>query len=148
MQWKKVTYIKNKVMTKEYKELLLKDLCARLPYNIKCIYYDKCVDEEDEGTITGMQNGTYFVIDGGCIDVENIKPYLFPLESITIKQKEELSKLGVSYCEYALHDDTRGLGIMIDEAYIFYEFCYKHHIDFLDLIEKGLAIDATGLNIY
>lgn len=135
-------------MKQDDKNLLLKDLCARLPYNIKCTYYDKCVDEEDEGTITGMQNGTYFVIDGGCIDVENIKPYLFPLESITIEQKEELSKLGVSYCEYALHDDTRGLGIMIDEAYIFYEFCYKHHIDFLDLIEKGLAIDATGLNIY
>ena len=78
----------------------------------------------------------------------DIRPYLFPLSSITIEQEKELSKLGVSYGEYALHDDIRGLGIMVDEAYIFFEFCYKHHIDFLGLIEMGLAIDATGKNIY
>jgi hypothetical protein len=62
--------------------------------------------------------------------------------------EKELLKLGVSYGEYALHDDTRGLGIMVDEAYIFFAFCYKHHIDFLGLIEMGLAIDATGQNVY
>ena len=37
---------------------------------------------------------------------------------------------------------------MVDEAYEFYEWCYKNHIDFRGLIEKGLAIDATGLDIY
>ena len=37
---------------------------------------------------------------------------------------------------------------MVDEAYIFFEFCYKNHIDFLGLIEMGLAIDATGKQIY
>ena len=52
-------------------------------------------------------------------------------------------------CDDAIkQNDIRGLGIMIDEAYIFFEFCYKHHIDFLDLIEMGLANDATGKNIY
>ena len=135
-------------MTQEQKTILLKDLCSRLPYGVKCTYYDKCIDEQCTGTITGMQNGTYFAIDGGCIDVENVKPYLFPLSSMTDEQEKELSKLGVSYGEYALHDDTRALGIMVVDTYIFFEFCYKHHIDFLGLIDMGLAIDCTNLNIY
>ena len=82
------------------------------------------------------------------LSIDEVKPYLFPLSSITIEQEKELLKLGVSYGEYALHDDVRGLGIMVDETYIFFEFCYKHHIDVLGLIEMGLAIDATGLGIY
>lgn len=136
-------------MAQEQKDLLLKDLCARLPYGVKVKikYYDdawKLLAIYTNGTTyaardIGYPIETYF---------EDCKPYLFPLDSITIEQERELSKLGVSYCEYALHDDTRGLGIMVDEAYIFFEFCYKHHIDFLGLIEMGLAIDATGLNIY
>jgi hypothetical protein len=91
---------------------------------------------------------TDFLGDGDYFDIEAFKPLLFPLSSITIEQEKELLKLGVSYGEYALHDDTRGLGIMVDEAYIFFAFCYKHHIDFLGLIEMGLAIDATGQNVY
>lgn len=144
-------------MTQEQKELLIKDLCARLDTNLVCSIYridDYGVGYRDE-ILSGYCKGDiwdefYFGDDCGIgIDnVSKIKPYLFPLSSITDEQERELSKLGVSYGEYALHDDIRGLGIMVDEAYIFFEFCYKHHIDFLGLIEMGLAIDATGKNIY
>lgn len=144
-------------MTQENKDLLLKDICARLNTNLVCSIYrtdDYGVGYRDE-ILHGYCKGDiwyefYFGEDCGiCIDnVSKIKPYLFPLSSITDEQEKELSKLGVSYGEYALHDDIRGLGIMVDEAYIFFEFCYKHHIDFLGLIEMGLAIDATGKNIY
>ena len=144
-------------MTQEQKELLIKDLCARLGTNLVCSIYridDYGVGYRDE-ILSGYCKGDiwdefYFGDDCGIgIDnVSKIKPYLFPLSSITDEQERELSKLGVSYGEYALHDDIRGLGIMVDEAYIFFEFCYKHHIDFLGLIQMGLAIDATGLNIY
>ena len=144
-------------MTQEQKELLIKDLCARLDTNLVCSIYridDYGVGYRDE-ILSGYCKGDiwdefYFGDDCGIgIDnVSKIKPYLFPLSSITIEQEKELSKLGVSYGEYALHDDIRGLGIMVDEAYIFFEFCYKHHIDFLGLIEMGLAIDATDKNIY
>lgn len=134
-------------MTQKEKELLLCDLCARLPYGIKAEikYYDgvyKLQAIYTDGT-------TYVTRDvGNPIETyfEDCKPFLFPMSSITIEQERELSKFG--YCEYALHDDTRGLGIMVDEAYLFFEFCYKHHIDFLGLIDMGLAIDATNLNIY
>ena len=126
-------------MKQEDKELLLKDLCARLPYGVKVQMADGAIEE-----LLNVNVSTFI-----CNGLKGLpKPYLFPLSSITDEQERELSKLGVSYGEYALHDDIRGLGIMVDEAYIFFEFCYKHHIDFLGLIEKGLAIDATGLNVY
>ena len=142
------------------KALLIKDLSSRLPYGVYVehirtgmrghlhdlkVYplYDKTDDHIYDYICT-----TDFLGDGDYFDIEAFKPLLFPLSSITIEQERELSKLGVSYGEYALHDDIRGLGIMVDEAYIFFEFCYKHHIDFLGLIEMGLAIDATGQNVY
>ncbi len=144
-------------MTQENKELLLKDLCARLNTNLVCSINrtdDEGVGYRDEilhGYCKGDIWYEFYFREDCSISIDNvskIKPYLFPLSSITIEQEKELSKLGVSYGEYALHDDIRGLGIMVDDAYIFFEFCYKNHIDFLGLIEMGLALDATGLNIY
>lgn len=148
-------------MTQTQRELLFKDICCRLPYGVKAYvrHYSKLDRKWYEGIYTinsayPHTNEIYVTSETGSVDVlvgyddYEIKPYLFPIESITIEQKKELSKLGVSYCEYAFHDDTRGLGIMVDEAYIFFEFCYKHHIDFLGLIDMGLAIDCTTLNIY
>ena len=136
-------------MTQKDKELLLKYLCARLPYGVKMNHIAD--DEHSPKTLIGVAKDMITLEGLGgyeCVDTEDYKPYLYPLSSITIEQEKELSKLGVSYGEYALHDDIRRLGIMVDEAYIFFEFCYKHHIDFLGLIEMGLAIDATGKGIY
>ena len=136
-------------MTQKDKELLLKDFCARLPYGVKMNHIAD--DEHSPKTLIGVAKDMITLEGLGgyeCVDTEDYKPYLFPLSSITDEQERELSKLGVSYGEYALHDDIRGLGIMVDEAYIFFEFCYKNHIDFLGLIEIGLAIAATGKGIY
>ena len=147
-------------MTQKDKEILLKDLCARLPYGVKLHKtYEECdslelcsLDIRNDKLVFYKYKGEVLTI---CEtdDIERFgqikyKPYLFPLSSITDEQEKELSKLGVTYLEYALHDDIRGLGIMVEDAYIFFEFCYKHHIDFLGLIQMGLAIDATGKNIY
>ena len=137
-------------MTKEQKELLLTDLSARLPYNVKCTYYDKCVDEEDEGTITGMQNGTYFVIDGVCIDVENVKPYLFPISSITKEQRNEfpfeLSLLNAFINGHiSLFEDEE---LSVDDIIRMMDCLNRNHIDYRGLISLGLAIDCTNLNIY
>lgn len=138
-------------MKQENKNLLLKDLCARFPYRVVC----QCDKIKAQGVLKeiGMNYNMCRLYDIFTDEYEDCfifdcRPYLFPLSSITEEQEKELSRLGVSYCEYALHDDIRGLGIMVDEAYIFFEFCYKHHIDFLGLIEMGLANDANGLNIY
>jgi hypothetical protein len=135
-------------MTQEEKDFLIRDLCARLPYGVKLHCSSNVI------TCIGPYTLDTIVLDRFCnknteyVPFDEVKPYLFPLSSITEEQEAELAKLGVSYGDYALHDSVLGLGISVDEAYIFFEFCYKHHIDFLGLIDLGLAIDATGLNIY
>ena len=118
-------------MTQENKELLLKDLCARVPYGVK-------INENIQGdfTVIGLTTERVFTTceTEGChndFPIECVKPYLFPLSSITKKRLEELS-------EY----------IDIKNAYVALELLNSHHIDYRGLIEKGLAIDATGLNIY
>ena len=125
-------------MTQEDKELLLKDLCARLPYGVKCKYYDWCEDDYDEGTILGFERKEYIVINGKCSNVEEVKPYLFPLSSMTEEQGNEY------------HELIRGMfgtsALINFEA--LEEFFHKNHIDYRGLIPMGLAIDATGLNIY
>ena len=137
-------------MTQTQRELLLSDLSARIHYGVKCTYYDKCVDEQDEGTITGMQNGTYFVIDGVCIDVENVKPYLFPLSSITKEQRNEfpfeLSLLNAFINGYIyLFEDEE---LTVDDVIRMMDCLNRNNIDYRGLIPMGLAVDATNLNIY
>ena len=113
-------------MTQEDKELLLRDLCARLPYGLKYNYggYDGC-------------DYTMNRVDCNAVDcafpIENVKPYLFPLSSMTEEQKKE----GF----YSLSSDYH---ITYDTV----DWCNKNHFDYRGLIEKGLAIDATNLNIY
>jgi hypothetical protein len=137
-------------MTQNQKELLLSDLSARIPYGVKCTYYDKCVDEQDEGTITGMQNGTYLVIDGVCIDVENVRPYLFPISSITKEQRDEfpfeLSLLNAFINGHiSLFEDEE---LSVDDIIRMMDCLNRNNIDYRGLIPMGLAVDATNLNIY
>ena len=133
-------------MTQEQKDLLLKDLCSRLPYGVK-VQIDLQSDIYPP-MICKVCNIEFTEMGGSFIGVEVLpdsyceyreflcKPYLFPFTSITIEQEKELSKL------------NSPKNTTLDEAYIFFEYCYKHHIDFLGLIEMGLALDATNLNIY
>jgi hypothetical protein len=137
-------------MTQNQKELLLTDISARLRYGVKCTYYDKCVDEHDEGTITGMQNGTYLVIDGVCIDVEHVRPYLFPISSITKEQRDEfpfeLSLLNAFINGHiSLFEDEE---LSVDDIIRMMDCLNRNNIDYRGLIPMGLAVDATNLNIY
>lgn len=66
----------------------------------------------------------------------HLRPYLFPLSSMTRQQKAELAMLVV------------GVEDIFKSFLIEVEFYHKNHIDYRGLIEKGLAIDATNLNIY
>ena len=68
-------------MTKEEKDLLFKDLSARLLYKVKCEVYDRIgvLDEiSTYGAAVNYDNGE----DTTC-EIENVKPYLFPLSSMT-----------------------------------------------------------------
>lgn len=73
-----------------------------------------------------------------CIDsINKIKPYLFPISSMTEEQKEELQSLIIQNVFGASHNTLTS-----------HDFYCKYHLDDKGLIEKGLAKDATNLNIY
>ena len=123
--------------TQANKELLLKDLSARLPYGVK-------INESTQGdfTVIGLTTERVFTtceVEGCHHDfpIELIKPYLFPLSSMTDKQKNEY--------QYIAERWMNDLGYSISDII---DWLNKNHFDYRSLIEKGLAIDATGLNIY
>lgn len=123
-------------MTQEDKALLLKDLCARLPYGIKASYYGAEEERETWDEIECVTLDGYVDIGQYSLDIERIKPYLFPLSSMTKEQEEKYNNLN-SY-ELGCFPHT-------EEAL---DYLIKNHFDYRYLIDKGLAIDATGLNIY
>ena len=133
-------------MTQEDKKLLLKDLCARFPYRVKCRYYDCCEGDYYEGTIYGFEKQEYIQIDGVCIYIEEVMPYLSPMSSMTEEQKKEYEKV----CEL----DTEILekhtmdGTPFPALYNSQDWLNAHHFDYRNLINKNLAIDCTNLNIY
>ena len=126
-------------MKQEDKELLLKDLCARLPYGVKfaCnknVYTAKGLDL----IVTDKGDWEYAVTakDIAPIEIEFCKPYLYPLSSMTDEQEEEYNNLN----GYEL-----GCFPHTEEAL---DYLIKNHFDYRGLIPMGLAIDATNLNIY
>ena len=142
-------------MTQEDKELLLKDLCARLPYGLKV----KCEKYSFPVTILYGSNidEVKFKETGGIENICTIKPYLFPFSSMTEGQKEELNKkFNVQFLGndiYSIHYHSEGcwdtdLELGLQDWLWFINWCYKNHFDICGLIPMGLAIDATGLNIY
>ena len=156
-------------MTQEDKKLLLKDLCARLPYGVKVKVLNEDIlrydySSEEGGFIKGIENinDGLFVIeckkDGYVLSYDEFKPYLLPLSSIT-EMLEELNTIGFfKYCDTIANvshlESKNGISeeiytyIDIESIYGLMNFFNSHHIDYRGLIEKGLAIDATGLDVY
>ena len=139
-------------MTQEDKELLLKDLCARLPYGVK-------INNEIQGDfgIYGICENFVFGRNEVChidFDVEKIKPYLFPLSSMTEEQKRELRQMDAfisifgDICFSTYDDYGHELMPTYEDAIRITTWLLKNHFDFRGLIPKELAIDATGKNIY
>lgn len=148
-----------KELSAEDKELLLKDLCARLPYNVKAYVknWSKLDRKYYEGVYTVESihpslNNILVYSDRFAVEVlvgyydYEIKPYLFPLSSMTEKQKKEYRKV----CELDTEilskhpmDDTP-----FPALYNSHDWLNKNHFDIYGLIPMGLARDATGLNIY
>ena len=126
-------------MTQEDKQLLLKDLCARLPYGVK-------VESVFINTDTKKRKSCGIeVFDATCIlmirdGFGEFKPYLFPLSSMTEKQKKEYQYI----TERWMNDPSYSIIIISDSI----DWLNENHFDYRGLIEKGLAIDATGTDIY
>lgn len=138
-------------MTQEDKELLLKDLCARLPYGVKAYMkkWSKLDQKYYEGVYTiesvhPSLNDIYGSTENGSVEVilgysdYDIKPYLFPMSSMTVGQGKEFA----ATLKY-LHAEKIDIWTLDT-----YDWCNKNNFDYRGLIPMGLANDATGLNIY
>lgn len=143
-------------MTQENEDLLLKDLCARLPYSVKihakCFDIDTNTDVEKVGVLSMIDTDTVVAFttdDTGYyiyVTIHEVKPYLFPLSSMTEEQRKEYE--WIIYRNIELHCERYYNVIDIDEFDCLMDFYHKYHFDYRGLIPMGLAIDATGLNIY
>ena len=129
-------------MTQEDKELLLIDLCARLPYKVKISIPELFTNKEQVETLNEIfkgNDGLFRANDSGIL-IKYIKPYLFPLSSMAEEQKEE-------YCSLQ-QKVIYNKGLVNSDVMEYVNWCYKNHIDINNLIPMGLSIDATELNIY
>jgi hypothetical protein len=151
------------IMTQKEKNLLLKDLCARVPFDVKINE-----DMQRDFILIGLTKDRVFAtcevatygVKGLLNDfpIEFIKPYLFPLSSITEEQSMELFKLfGISLVDsdYIKINECTGITFFLNQGFDvethldkLIDWLNKNHFDWRGLIPMGLAIGATGLNIY
>ena len=123
-------------MTQEEKELLLKDLCVRLPYGVLIELDYLCNDEwqskyptnKDVDTLKTIDLNEELVVTNGysSYDIEEIKPYLRPMSSMT---EEE-----IGHCNYLLFH--------MEDSLSYYDYLNSIHIDYRGLIPMGLALEA------
>ena len=129
-------------MTREEKNILLKDLCSRLPYGVICH------TEEGDGYLCSI-NQTIFGTEYGIninplkrdyfndseTEEQAVKPYLRSMSSMT---EEEY----IHYCE------TREWKYVDDDHYEYFDtlktfdWLLEHHFDYRGLITMDLAIEA------
>lgn len=145
-------------MTQENKELLLKDLCARLPYKVKISIPELFTNKKQVETLNEIfkrKDSLYCVNDSGIL-IEYVKPYLFPLSSMT---EEQCNKF---YCGFVENETDYNdfkkyyfdgclwnkVLTSINDCGDIIDWFNKNHFDYRGLIPMELAIDATGLNIY
>ena len=131
-------------MTQEDKMLLIKDLSSRLPYavhvqhisGVSGILHDISIFHKYDENDNIYDAICYTDFLGDSIAIEHFKPYLFSLSSMTGEQEKEYNNLNCYELGCFPHSE---------EAL---DYLIKNYFDYRGLIEKGLAIDAIGLNIY
>ena len=127
-------------MTREQEDLLWKDLCTRLPYRVK---FKVKYQDDTWRVLVIYKYGKIYVIGAGGYPIEvnltDCQPYLFPLSSMTEEQKMFLKQQN-----WCIATSTSGT---VETTVEGIDWLNKNHFDYRGLIEKVLAIDATGLNI-
>ena len=137
-------------MTTEEKQLLLKDLSARVPY-VTFVYVEwheteemeiceGCENDEEEPNIHTLISCNYYgecdLDDNLSKTIYDIKPYLRPMSSMTEEEDHEFALLqvqgGIDECKYLYACDAANMIAWLN----------RHHFDYGGLIEKGLALEA------
>ena len=118
-------------MTKEDKKLLIEELCARLPFGLKC--FDTNAEEDFLLSDISDTDSDYPTLNYGYTDIDSVRPYLRPESAMTKKERKEFEKLTV----------VLGAVDAGNQASLAVRFIYEHHIDWRGLIPKGLAYEAV-----
>ena len=146
-------------MKQEQKDLLIKDLCARLPYGVKFKHINKSKVCKILSITPVYDDVVYFdeyINEPKKCYIDDVKPYLFSLSSMTEEQKYDF------YCRFIVNDCDfddfkefyldngmwHKLLAMLDDIESIIDWFHKNHFDWRGLIPKRLANDATGKNIY
>ena len=130
-------------MTQEDKDLLLRDLCARLPYGVKVQIKNEIVVLDSICDDDGY-HFNFIGEDREGVNIEQVRPYLVPLSSMTEEQGKELEKVDPEF--YSLICGNGDIHVSMDVRG--YDWLNRNQFDYRGLIPKGLALDATGLGIY
>ena len=142
-------------MKQEDKEILIRDLCGRLPYGVKAyiknwskldrkyyegVYTVESIDSSLNTIVADSERSSVEVIVGD--DDYEIKPYLRSMSNMTEEEWEDYQKIRMIDW---VHGDINGTFI---NAGLIVDWLNAHHFDYRNLINKNLAIDCTNLNIY
>ena len=138
-------------MTQEEKELLLKDLGARLQYKLHCRVFKLNEDiKENDDVLYGIIGNIVITLKSDkdeCLMYYQIKPYLRPMSSMTEEEKKEISELLDAPIEIDSDGDITYLGgysiIPCSDYQIYIDYLISHHFDFRGLIPMGLVIEAS-----
>ena len=142
-------------MKQEEKDLLIKDLCTRLPYGVKCKILETnetkilgSVNYDRENTLFDFWEDERKIQYEYQLYLSEFKPYLFPMSSMNEEQYNEFFE----YFHNIEMNEIKASGDYLKAAYLGEDakrdWLNRHNFDYRYLIEKDLAIDATGLNIY
>lgn len=145
-------------MNDKDKELLFIDLCGRIPYKVRMFEIEPINDIQSNLTLLSITNKESVICitpSGGVIgsSIDGFKPYLFPISSMTEEQREEFLNIQTEERQILLnalieYKSGKYDKIPIIAPYKQIDWLNKNHFDYRGLIERGLAIDATNLNIY
>lgn len=139
--------------------LLIQDLLRRLHYGVKCRVTRKSDMIGVVREISSIQPEGIFSFNQTreLVSIKNteIKPFLYPLSNIDGKTRKEigegLKEISRSNPPYGKLNPSGSDKLLITvtlQASWLIEYYIKNHIDYLGLIDKGLALDATGLDYY
>ena len=149
-------------MTRENKDLIMKDLSGRLFYGVKCYIPESNevkilggIHEDGENTLFDFWEDSRKIVYDAQLYISEFKPYLFPLSSMTDELWDKEFR-GCSITEFTRDSFKYGCKTLefndgnpdLSSIIRFINQLIKNHFDIYGLIPKGLAIDATGKNIY
>jgi hypothetical protein len=121
-------------MANEEKQLLLKVLCAMLPYGVKIFVKGHDTPQTIQGILSLTPNISFRTNDCYSVYLTDIKPYLRPMSSMTDDERDDMRE----ELEWVESFGER----FYDKTTEFYDWMNAHHFDYRGLIEKGLALEA------